>query len=164
MAIAFMHKYPLLSLDEIIRIKSEELTGQIKGLETTLLPMQDKLSAFLKIQSRRDGYRQRQEDLSKKKARYNQQESELKQYMAEIGRGEAALPSLKAELSRLETKRFQTGQHKAENFTGKARDREGRRFMSRQAKCCQIAAKQASGPFCGNYQFGGNHTCRSIGN
>ncbi len=107
-----LDKYPLLSLDEIIRIKSEELTGQIKGLETTLLPMQDKLSAFLKIQSRRDGYRQRQEDLSKKKARYNQQESELKQYMAEIGRGEAALPSLKAELSRLETKRFQTGRTK----------------------------------------------------
>ena len=103
-----LDKYPMLSLDEVIRTKSEELASQIKDLEIKLLPMQDKLSDFLKIQAMRDGCRQKQSNLSEKKTIYNQQEKELKQYMAEIGRDETTLQSQKAELSRLETKMFQT--------------------------------------------------------
>ena len=82
--------------------------SQIKDLELKLLPMQDKLSDFLKIQAMRDDCRQKQSNLSEKKTIYNQQEKELKQYMAEIGRDETTLQSQKAELSRLETKMFQT--------------------------------------------------------
>ena len=48
-----LDKYPMLSLDEVIRTKSEELASQIKDLEIKLLPMQDKLSDFLKICKRR---------------------------------------------------------------------------------------------------------------
>lgn len=103
-----LDKYPMLSLDEVIRKKSEELASQIKDLELKLLPMQDKLSDFLKIQAMRDGCRQKQSNLSEKKTIYNQQEKELKQYMAEIGRDETTLQSQKAEVSRLETKMFQT--------------------------------------------------------
>nr|WP_286172753.1 AAA domain-containing protein [Acetanaerobacterium sp. MSJ-12] len=108
-----LDKYPMLSLDEIIRVKLEELSAQIKILETELLPIQAKFAGLLKIQSMRESYRQKQVDISKKKTTYHQQEKELKQLMAETEQDEKTLQSLKEEQSRLETKAFQTGHTKA---------------------------------------------------
>ncbi len=112
MGVSQLDKYPMLSLDEIIRMKSEELSGQIKALEIKLTPIQDKISGLLKIQSMRESYRQKQDDAAKKKATYHQKEKELRQCIKENGQDERTLQSLKAERLRLESKIVKTGRTK----------------------------------------------------
>ncbi len=108
MGVSQLDQYPMLSLDKIIQVKSDELGDQIKALETELMPIQEKLSVFLEIQSMLESCRQKRNDLSEKKTSYHLQEKELEQYMAEAERDEKTLQSLKAELSRLESKTLQT--------------------------------------------------------
>ncbi len=108
MGVSQLKQYPMLSLDEIIRVKSEELGDRITALETELQPLQEKYSGLLNIQSIQNSCCQKQEDLSKKRSACVQQEKEIRQLTEEIRRNEKALRSLNSELSRLEAKRIQT--------------------------------------------------------
>ena len=60
-----------------------------------------------------ESYRQKQDDVSKKKETYCQQEKELQQYRKENGQDEKKLQSLRAEQLRLEAKIFKTGHTRA---------------------------------------------------
>lgn len=103
-----LNDYPMLSLDKVVEIKSDELSTQIGNIETALQQVQDMLSYLLKIKSALEERQQIQNKLSEEKVLYKQQVTKLDRYTAELRSDEMKLQSLNIQLFKLENKFFQT--------------------------------------------------------
>ena len=103
-----LEKYPLLSLDEIIRVKENAIQNQIAALEADLKITKNKDSDYRKIDVLREAYQQKQHALSKKADLFRQQENQLRDYTLKHEQGESTLRFWRTELSRLERKKLQT--------------------------------------------------------
>lgn len=103
-----LNDYPMLSLDKVVEIKSDELSTQIGNIDTALQQVQDMLSYLLKIKSALEERQQIQNKLSEEKVLYKQQVTKLDRYTAELRSDEMELQSLNIQLFKLENKFFQT--------------------------------------------------------
>ena len=79
-----LNDYPMLSLDKVVEIKSDELSTQIGSIDTALQQVQDMLSYLLKIKSALEERQQIQNKLSEEKVLYKQQVTKLDRYTAEL--------------------------------------------------------------------------------
>lgn len=140
-----MEQYPLLSLDGIVKAKSEELDNQLQELEVQLLPLQKSLMKLQEIASMQEIRLQQQSELSIKNIKFDEQEKQINHYMAvEAAQYAKYLSSLEAKLLQLETRTFQFGRTKERIAAQKQQIEEYKTFALQQKSAIEQLRMQQS--------------------
>lgn len=143
MGTSHVDHYPMLSLDEIIQVKAEELDQEVNELDRQKVPLQEKLAGLLKICDLIDLVLQKQGELCRISQLFNEQEQKIKRYCTEADQHAKVLASLEADLSRLENKIFQTRKIRSGIAATRKKIDETRAFASaRRIETDQLRAQQ----------------------